>query len=50
MRALVFGVGRMGLAISWAMNQLGFKVYGVDVSEDTPKGCPLWWMILNSIR
>jgi len=37
MRALVFGVGRMGLAISWAMNQLGFKVYGVDVSEDTPQ-------------
>ena len=37
MRALVFGVGRMGLAISWAMDRLGFKVYGVDVSEDTPQ-------------
>ena len=37
MRALIFGVGRMGLAISWAMDRLGFKVYGVDVSEDTPQ-------------
>ena len=29
-KALIFGVGRMGTAISWYMSQLGFGVVGVD--------------------
>jgi saccharopine dehydrogenase-like NADP-dependent oxidoreductase len=30
MKALVLGIGRMGTAISWSMDKLGFEVFGMD--------------------
>lgn len=42
MRALVFGVGRMGTTIAYAMDKLGFTVIGVDsnvaAAENVPAG------------
>jgi len=34
MRAYVLGVGRMGTAIAWAMDKLGFEVTGMDTNPD----------------
>ena len=33
MRAVILGVGRMGTAIAWAMNELGFSVIGMDTNR-----------------
>ena len=34
MKAAIFGAGRMGTAISWAMNELGWRVLAMDSSPD----------------
>ena len=34
-KAAVFGVGRMGTAISWCMNQYGLELVGVDTRRDS---------------
>ena len=40
MRALIFGVGRMGTTIAYAMDKLGFSVVGVDANKDAAKNIP----------
>ena len=40
MRALVLGVGRMGTAIAWAMDRLGFQVTGMDTNPDAANNMP----------
>ena len=37
MKAAVLGVGRMGTAIAWAMNRLGFESIGIDSNPDAVK-------------
>ena len=41
MKALVLGVGRMGTAIAYAMDKLGFEVGGMDTNLDAAKNMPL---------
>jgi saccharopine dehydrogenase-like NADP-dependent oxidoreductase len=40
MRAVVLGVGRMGTAIAWAMDKLGFQVTGMDTNPDAANNIP----------
>lgn len=40
MKALVLGVGRMGTAIAWAMEKLGFEVIGVDTNLEAANNMP----------
>tara|TARA_Y100001938_G_C8101570_1_gene442209 strand:- start:16373 stop:17524 length:1152 start_codon:yes stop_codon:yes gene_type:complete len=40
MRALVLGVGRMGTAIAYAMDKLGFHVTGMDTNRDAVNSMP----------
>tara|TARA_Y100000593_G_scaffold35778_1_gene69846 strand:- start:5996 stop:7168 length:1173 start_codon:yes stop_codon:yes gene_type:complete len=40
MRAYVLGVGRMGTAIAWAMDRLGFQVTGMDTNPDAANNMP----------
>lgn len=40
MRALVFGVGRMGTAIAYAMDKLGFTVIGADTNDAAAENVP----------
>lgn len=37
MKAAILGVGRMGEAICYAMNKLGFEVMGLDSNEHAAK-------------
>ena len=39
-RVIVAGVGRMGTAISWAMDKLGFQVTGMDTNPEAAKNMP----------
>ena len=41
MRAVICGVGRMGTAISWAMDQLGYHVVGIDTNPKAANKCGL---------
>ena len=41
MRAVVLGVGRMGTAIAWAMDKLGFQVIGMDTNPNAVNNIPL---------
>jgi len=40
MRAIVCGVGRMGTAISWAMDKLGYHVIGMDTNPEAANNIP----------
>ena len=40
MRAYVLGVGRMGTAIAWAMDTLGFQVTGMDTNPEAANNMP----------
>ena len=40
MRALVLGVGRMGTAIAYAMDKLGFHITGMDTNPDAADNMP----------
>ena len=40
MTALVLGVGRMGTAIAYAMDKLGFHVIGMDTNRDAANNMP----------
>ena len=40
MRAYVLGVGRMGTAIAWAMDKLGFQVTGMDTNPEAANNMP----------
>ncbi len=40
MRAYVLGVGRMGTAIAWAMDKLGFQVVGMDTNPNAVNNIP----------
>jgi len=40
MRAVICGVGRMGTAISWAMDQLGYHVVGIDTNPKAANNMP----------
>ena len=40
MRAYVLGVGRMGTAIAWAMDRLGFQVTGMDTNPEAANNMP----------
>mgnify|MGYP001379485016 CR=1 FL=1 len=40
MRAVVLGVGRMGTAIAWAMDKLGFHVIGMDTNPKAADNIP----------
>lgn len=40
MKAVVLGVGRMGTAIAYAMDKLGFQVTGMDTNPDAAKNMP----------
>ena len=40
MKAVVLGVGRMGTAIVWAMDKLGFHVIGMDTNVEAAKNMP----------
>ena len=40
MKAYVLGVGRMGTAIAWAMDRLGFQVTGMDTNPDAANNMP----------
>jgi saccharopine dehydrogenase-like NADP-dependent oxidoreductase len=40
MRAVICGVGRMGTAIAWAMDKLGFEVIGMDRNPEAKKNMP----------
>lgn len=40
MRALVLGVGRMGTAIAYAMDKLGFQITGMDTNANASKNMP----------
>ena len=40
MRALILGVGRMGTAIAYAMDRLGFGVTGMDTNPDAASNIP----------
>lgn len=40
MRALVLGVGRMGTAIAYGMDKLGFHVIGMDMNPDAANNIP----------
>ena len=40
MKALVLGVGRMGTAIAYAMDQFGFEVTGMDANPDAANNMP----------
>lgn len=40
MRAVICGVGRMGTAIAWAMDKLGFDLTGMDTNPDAANNIP----------
>ena len=40
MRAAICGVGRMGTAIAWAMQELGYEVHGLDSQQGSAKNLP----------
>ena len=40
MKAVVCGIGRMGTAIAWAMDKLGFEVIGMDRNPEAKKNMP----------
>ena len=40
MRAVILGVGRMGTAIAYAMDRLGFDLLGVDTNPDAANNIP----------
>ena len=40
MTALVLGVGRMGTAIAYAMDKLGFRVIGMDTNREAANNMP----------
>tara|TARA_Y100001963_G_scaffold107001_1_gene147860 strand:+ start:3333 stop:4466 length:1134 start_codon:yes stop_codon:yes gene_type:complete len=40
MRAVICGVGRMGTAISWAMDRLGYHVIGMDTNPKAANNIP----------
>jgi saccharopine dehydrogenase-like NADP-dependent oxidoreductase len=40
MRAVVLGIGRMGTAIAYAMDKLGFEVTGMDTNPEAAKNMP----------
>ena len=40
MKALILGVGRMGTAIAYAMDKLGFQVTGMDTNRDAAENMP----------
>ena len=40
MRALILGVGKMGTAIAYAMDKLGFHVIGMDTNPNAADNIP----------
>ena len=40
MRAVVLGVGRMGTAIAYAMDKLGYDIIGMDTNPDAANNIP----------